>query len=322
MDASARIPVLVIFGPTAAGKTAVAEKLFTGNGSFSGMAEVISADSMQVYRGMDIGTAKPDAALLSELPHHLVNIRNPDQQYGTGEFVAGADSACQDIASRGKCPVMLGGTGFYIRNFLLGMPETPPSKPDIREKIRLRMEREGAETLFTELENIDPVSAARIHRNDEYRIIRALEVHEISGRPLSDFARPESFRPGYRFCIIVLDRNREELYGRIETRVRNMAASGLREEFQALVNRGYTRNDPGMQAIGYREFFSFDPPGSRIDDVIHMIIHSTKRYAKRQETFIHSIPGIQRIHADDTASMEELCRKFFHDSRESSGVLD
>lgn len=322
MNASARIPVFVVFGPTAAGKTAVAQALFTGSGPFAGRAEVISADSMQVYRGMDIGTAKPDASLLSELPHHLVNIRNPDQQYGTGEFVAGADAACVDIVSRGKSPVMLGGTGFYIRNFLLGMPETPPSKPEIREKIRVRMEREGTDTLFAELETIDPVSAARIHRNDEYRIIRALEVHEVSGRPLSDFIRPESFRPGYRFCIIVLYRNREELYGRIEARVRDMFASGLRDEFNALVKRGYTRDDPGMQAIGYREFFSFDPPGSRVEDVAQMIIHSTKRYAKRQETFINSIPGIQRIHADDTASMEELCRKFFHGSRESSGVLD
>lgn len=322
MNASAHIPVLVMFGPTAAGKTAVAETLFTGMGPFAGMAEVISADSMQVYRGMDIGTAKPDATLLSELPHHLVNIRNPDQQYGTGEFVSGADAACADIVSRGKIPVMLGGTGFYIRNFLLGMPDTPPSRPETREKIRMRMEREGTAVLFAELEAVDPVSAARIHRNDEYRIIRALEVHELSGRPLSAFARPDSFRPGYRFSTVVLERSREELYSRIEKRVGNMFAAGLREEFCALINRGYTREDPGMQAIGYREFFSFDPPGSRIDDVKHLVCHSTKRYAKRQETYIRSIPGITRIHADDTVSLEEHCRIFFNNIRSSTGGLD
>lgn len=312
MNASAPIPVLVLFGPTAVGKTAVAEFLFTGNGPFAGMAEIISADSMQVYRGMDIGTAKPDATLLSELPHHLVSIKNPDQQFGAGEFVFGADAACADIVSRGKIPVMLGGTGFYIRNFLLGMPETPPSKPESREKIRLRMEREGSAALFAELEQIDPVSAVRIHRNDEYRIIRSLEVYELSGRPLSSFVRSETFREGYRFMTMVLDRSRAELYSRIEMRVRSMFAAGLREEFLALVSRGYTRDDPGMQAIGYREFFSFDPPGSRIDEVEQLVCHSAKRYAKRQETYINTIPGITRVHADDTASLERQCRIFFN----------
>lgn len=322
MNASASIPVLVIFGPTASGKTAVAEALFTGSGPFAGLAEIVSADSMQVYRGMDIGTAKPDAVLLSELPHHLVNIRNPDQQYGVGEFVAGADAACTDIASRGKYPVVLGGTGFYIRNFLLGMPETPPSEPEIRERIRIRMNREGADALFAELETIDPASAARIHRNDEYRIIRALEVHELSGRPLSAFTLPESLRTGYRFCTIVLTRDRNELYARIEMRVRDMFDAGLADEFCALVDRGYTRDDPGMQAIGYREFYSFDPPGSHIDEVANLVVHSTKRYAKRQETFIRSIPGIQRVHAEDTTLIEKICRSFFNDFCGGSGVLD
>jgi len=305
------VPLLVLFGPTAVGKTAVAGRLFGPRGPFAGMAEIVSADSMQVYRGMDIGTAKPDPSFLSELPHHLVNSKNPDEQFGAGEFVTSADAVCMDIHSRGKFPVMLGGTGFYIRNFLLGMPDTPPSEPEMREKLRNRMVDEGAAALMEELRAADPVSAARIHVHDEYRIIRALEVFALSGRPLSSFAVSQQFRSGYHFQILVLYRDREELYRRIEQRVAAMFRDGLAEEFRSLFSRGYRKEDPGMQAIGYREFFSFDPPGSCPEKVMPLVCHATKRYAKRQETFVNSIPGIIRVHADDGCRVETICDNFF-----------
>ena len=305
------VPVLVIFGPTAVGKTAVAGRLFGPGGLLAGKAEIVSADSMQVYRGMDIGTAKPDPSFLTDLPHHLIDIKNPDEQFGVGEFVSAADTACADCYSRGNFPVMLGGTGFYIRNFLLGMPETPTSRPEVREQIKARMVDEGAAVLMDELRAVDPASASRIHVHDEYRIIRALEVHALSGRPLSSFALSGSFRSGYRFKTLVLHREREELYARIELRVAAMFRDGLAGEFRSLLEQGYGKNDPGMQAIGYREFFSFDPPGSRPDEVMPLVSHATKRYAKRQETFVNSIPGTTRIHADDHDLLGTVCKEFF-----------
>lgn len=267
---------------------------------------------MQVYRGMDIGTAKPAPRFLSLVPHHGINIRTPDQQFCAGDFVSEAETACRDIVSRGKLPVVLGGTGFYIRNFLLGMPQTPPSDSKKRETLKRRIKEEGPHTLMEYLRSVDPVSAARIHQNDEYRILRALEVYEISGKPLSSYALLTSFRTGYRFLTVVLERNRLELYARITERVDQMFDQGLAEEFLTLYSAGYTAIDPGMQAIGYREFFSFEPPGSSLEKVRAMISYSTKRYAKRQETYIRSIPDIHRIAADDTSALERLYREFLN----------
>jgi len=170
---------------------------------------------------------------------------------------------------------------------------------------------EGAAVLMDELRAVDPASASRIHVHDEYRIIRALEVHALSGRPLSSFALSGSFRSGYRFKTLVLHREREELYARIEQRVAAMFRDGLAGEFRSLLEQGYGKNDPGMQAIGYREFFSFDPPGSRPDEVMPLVSHATKRYAKRQETFVNSIPGTTRIHADDHDLLGTVCKEFF-----------
>jgi len=227
------VPVVVVFGPTGTGKTALAAELFSEGTAkartpdFRGRAEIISADSMQVYRGMDIGTAKPDAQTRRELPHHLLDVLNPDCQFGAGDFVRLADAACEDITARGKIPVVAGGTGFYIKNFLCGLPVTPESDSETRRRITERMSRLGAAVLMAELAAVDPVSASRISANDEYRIIRALEVFETSGRPLSSFAVPAEFRKCYRFLVICLDRPREELYARIEERVERMFADGL-----------------------------------------------------------------------------------------------
>ena len=173
------------------------------------------------------------------------------------------------------------------------------------------MEQAGAAALMDELRAVDPASADRINIHDEYRITRALEVWALSGRPLSSFVLPQSFRPGYCFRIVVLYRDRQELYERIDLRVSDMFRDGLPGEFLGLVDRGYTKDDPGMQAIGYREFFSFDPPGSSPERVLPLVCHSTKRYAKRQETFVNSLPDSIRVHADDHARLETICGDFF-----------
>ena len=172
-----KIPVLVIFAPTASGKTALTRELFSPQGShFILNAEIISADSQAVYKEMDIGTAKPDTELCAEIPHHLINLLNPDQQYNVSDFVDAADKACQEIRARGKLPVVCGGTGFYIRNFLYGIAPTPVSDEKLRNELKERIAREGNEALYAELQKIDPESAEKIHPNDAYRICRALEV--------------------------------------------------------------------------------------------------------------------------------------------------
>lgn len=305
------IPVLVIFAPTATGKTSLAEKLFAkdADSAFAGKAEVISADSMQVYRGMDIGTAKPDAAFLSRLPHHLIDIYSPHEQYGAGEFVRMADECCRDIYSRGKIPLVMGGTAFYIRNFMYGLPPTPTANETVRQKIDNRMKIEGADVLYNELTQKDPISAARIDIHDEYRIKRALEVYETSGKPLSSYAISEKYRQGYKFLVFSLERDREELYNRINERVIQMFDAGLVQEVQSLIKEGYTANDPGMQAIGYREFFI---PHNDESDVVRMIQRDSRRYAKRQVTFFKPLNDVCHIDADDIPEISTKISDFFH----------
>ena len=283
-----KIPVIVIFAPTASGKTALTRELFAPGGShFILNAEIISADSQAVYKGMDIGTAKPEQELRAVLPHHLIDILTPDQQYNVSDFVDDADRACHDIAARGKTPVICGGTGFYIRNFLYGVPPTPVSDEKLRNQLKQRILDEGNEALYEELKKIDPQSAAKIHPNDAYRICRALEVYYLSGKTRTDFAIQPQLRAKYDFTFIVLEPPRDVLYHRIEQRVNQMIEQGLEQEVQSLLAAGYTKDSPGLKAIGYHEWFEY----SDRQQAIKAIIHNTRKYAKKQYTYIRDIPG-------------------------------
>ena len=285
-----KIPVLVIFAPTASGKTALTRELFSPQGShFILNAEVISADSQAVYKEMDIGTAKPDKSLCIEIPHHLINLLNPDQQYNVSDFVDEADEACQQIYSRGRLPVICGGTGFYIRNFLYGLAPTPISDEKTRNKLKERIAREGNEALYEELKKIDPESAEKIHPNDAYRICRALEVYYLTGQKRSSF-KPEGqgqLRSKYDFLFIVLEPQREVLYERIRQRVDMMFDAGLENEVRSLIAKGYTKKTPGMKAIGYSEWFE----SNNIEEIREAIKHHSCKYAKKQYTYIRDIPG-------------------------------
>ncbi|MDR1231871.1 MAG: tRNA (adenosine(37)-N6)-dimethylallyltransferase MiaA [Spirochaetaceae bacterium] len=315
---NAKIPVFVFLGPTAAGKTAFLFDWFTGRDAVAS-AEIVSADSMQVYRGMDIGTAKPDGAARAALPHHLLDLRDPDEQFNAGEFVRLADECCAEIYARGKLPVVTGGTGFYLKNFIHGLPDSPPGSESIRQEIKRERDADGAETLYAELQKNDPEAAARIHANDVYRIIRALEVVRLTGKPLSAFEaenaeKKKARSQKYDFLIIGLARNREELYARINARVDMMFEQGLYGEVRALFEKGYTPNDPGMRAIGYREFFvaredddaalGREPdrrshyalvPASNTEGARMMIKQNSRHYAKRQETFFKGIAQNRRF---------------------------
>ncbi|MBO4729310.1 MAG: tRNA (adenosine(37)-N6)-dimethylallyltransferase MiaA [Spirochaetaceae bacterium] len=318
-----KIPVLVLFGPTASGKTALVERLFSADAQsvFAGKAEIISADSMQIYKGMNIGTATPCGDELKKLPHNLINLYNPDEQFGAGVFVSSADEAAKAIYARGKLPVLAGGTAFYIKNFLYGLPVTPESDEDTRRRVKEQMKTLGAEAMHKKLSEVDPVSAARIHVNDEYRIVRALEVYASTGRPLSSFILSETLRGQYDFCVIAIERPRDELYERINRRVEKMMQDGLKQEFDALIDAGYKAEDPGMQAIGYREFFmvaskhNVPPKDAPLDEVTALIQHDSRKYAKRQMTFFKSIGCAKWIAAADTDAFERevtaFYRKFF-----------
>jgi tRNA dimethylallyltransferase len=310
------VPVLVLFGPTASGKSEILGRLFVDAPPVP--AEIVSADSMQVYRGMDIGTAKPDREERERLPHYLIDIRNPDEQFNAGDFVRLAGEACAGIHRRGKLPVVSGGTGFYLKNFIQGLPAAPPSDPGIRQALKGELRERGADALMGELEAADPVSAGRSHRNDHYRLIRALEVFRLTGRPLSSFAPPGATgatRSPFRFLLIALEREREDLYRRIDARCGTMFRRGLPDEVRRLWEAGYGPDDPGMKAIGYQEFFTGvepgplpgrEPEGPRRPDrcplsadtagVEALVARNSRRYAKRQICYFAPIPGVKRIH--------------------------
>ncbi|WP_461255069.1 tRNA (adenosine(37)-N6)-dimethylallyltransferase MiaA [Treponema sp. R80B11-R83G3] len=320
METSA-IPVLILFGPTASGKTGILLQLFNSQSSLQ--AEVISADSMQVYRGMNIGTAKPSADERAKLPHHLIDIRDPSEQFNAGDFVRLADESCAEITSRGKLPVVSGGTGFYLKNFILGLSEAPPGDKLLREQLRRELNEKGAASLMEELASCDSVSANRIHINDEYRLLRALEVFRSCGKPLSSFeANAAKNRSKFNFLVIGLSRPREELYHRINLRCADMFKQGLAAEVSSLFKSGYTPEDPGLRAIGYREFFveaaqdgdfSADKQSKwrlsqDTEGVQALVAQNSRRYAKRQITFFPGIPNGNWIEPgrDDVETAERI----------------
>lgn len=304
-----KIPIVVIFAPTACGKTALVTNLFgkESKSSLKGRAEIISADSQAVYKFLNIGTAKPSPEEQNQLPHHLVDVRTPDIQFGVGDFIDLADKAAKEISERGKIPVMVGGSGFYVRSFILGLPETPESKSEIREKIKERLRVEGNGALYHELKTVDREYARKIDLHDGIRISRALEVYYSTGRKLSSYKMPDAPRSSYDFCTIILERPRTELYERINARVDAMFNAGLEAEIDLLKKMGYGADSPGIKAIGYREFFSGESDGEIIKELIKK---NSRRYAKKQYTIMTDIPGAIRVPADDISQVEKIIVEF------------
>lgn len=300
--------VVLLFGPTACGKTSLVESVFSTG------FEVVNADSMQVYKGMGIGTAKPGKDLLSRIPHHLIDICRPDEQYTVSDFVGAADGCCGEIAERGNVPLVSGGTAFYIKHFLFGLPETPPSHEGIRRDLEKKAETSGLSVLYNELETLDPESANLIHPNDAYRIIRALEVYQASGRTRSSFEIPRKVRSGYDFLALGLKRTRAQLYERINKRVGQMFEQGLEAEVLSLVNAGYQPTDPGMRGIGYREFFQTDTSGEYVLEQVKLqIMKNSRRYAKRQITFFKSLPDVLWVSPENSSGISEAVSRFLED---------
>jgi tRNA dimethylallyltransferase len=297
--------LVFLFGPTGVGKTELLQHLFPQG------CEVVNADSKQVYRYLDIGSAKPDPEILAQIPHHLVSIKDPWEQFSVGEFVQLADQACADIHQRGNVPVVCGGTAYYFKHFYYGLPKSPKSDPEIRQRVAQLCEEHGAAWCYDYLRQVDPLSAEKIHPSDIYRITRALEVYETSGRPLSSYQVPDTARGGMKPLIIGLHRDRDELNKRIELRVNAMFDAGLEEEFAHLLKMGAQEDWPGMQGIGYREFFlaQHDLSMSR-SDVQQLIVQNSRRYAKRQMTFFSRLDPVHWVHPDDIGTLEQLIAPF------------
>jgi tRNA dimethylallyltransferase len=290
----------MLFGPTAVGKTELIKTLFRKD------AEIINADSLQVYRDLTIGTAKPEKELLDQVPHHLIDIKDPKESYDTGEFVGRADALIPGILRRKNLPVISGGTAFYLKNFLYGVSRAPRADETARIKIRKRLAEEGAPALYRELRKIDPESAEKISENDIYRLTRALEVYESSGKPLSFFAVPDQPRKKYRFLLIGLYRPRAELYRRIDARVETMFAEGLTGEIKGLLSAGVSWGDQAMKGIGYREFSLLPGAGCYlIRDIKELIKRNSRRFAKRQLTFFRKFPDVCWHHPDNVQSIKD-----------------
>lgn len=302
-----KIPVILLFGPTAVGKTAVIEDLCSTG------YEIVNADSQQVYRYLNIGTAKPSPALLDRIPHHLVDFLNPSKQFSVGCFVKEADRAIVNIHRRGNIPVVSGGTAYYFYHFIYGIPPAPQADEQVRKQLLQRLELEGRDALWGELEQVDPESAERLHPNDTQRLLRALEVYHSAGFPLSSFHLQSVPREKYRFLTIGLNRPRVELYRRINERVERMWEFGLPEEFRLLKEMGFGEGDPGMQGIGYREFFLLDYTDKyTLTGLKEEIKKNSRRYAKRQITFFKRIPDAEWFLPYDAGKLRLRIENFLH----------
>ena len=274
---------VVLFGPTAVGKTALTEELFSKG------FEIINADSVQVYRYLDIASAKPEKELVEKIPHHLVDIRFPWEQYNSGDFCKDAERLIKEINERGNIPLITGGTAYYFKQLLYGPSSTPESNPKTREEIQRTIDDIGLDKAYEMLMSLDMEAAKKIDKNDRYRISRALEVIKDTGRPLSSFPVSDTLREDIDFVIIGLKREKKELEDRIRKRVDIMFDSGAVREMKTLLSMGADLSWPGMQGIGYREWFNAMESGEvNISIIKDMIIRSSIKYAKRQMTFFSS----------------------------------
>jgi len=300
-------PAVFLMGPTATGKTAVAVELVR---RFP--CDIISVDSALVYRGMDIGTAKPDAGLLCAAPHRLIDIRDPAVPYSAAEFREDALREMADIAGRGRVPLLVGGTMLYFRALEQGLSELPPADPDIRARLETEGRRQGWVTLHRRLAQVDPEAAARIKPSDPQRIQRALEVYEMTGQPISALhARGRSGPLPYRLLkLALLPGDRAILHERIEMRFRNMLAAGFVEEVRALFERGDLDAElPALRAVGYRQVWDYLAGKLDYDVMVEQALVATRQYAKRQLTWLRREPATETFIAEEAAAVGEIAAK-------------
>lgn len=294
-EGKGRPSIVIIVGPTCAGKTELAIRLAQ---RFDG--EIINADSLQVYRGLEIGTAKPSLQERQTIPHHLIDMVDPDQDYTASDFRADAGRAIEGIISRGRIPFVVGGTGLYIKALLKGLVDSPSGAGAVRQDLEEAGRTSGGELLLQRLAAVDPETAARLHPNDRVRIVRALEVFMLTGRPISSFRSDHDFGGDYyRYLKIGIAVEREELYRRIADRVDRMMADGLPDEVRSLLAQGFDPTLKPLRAIGYKEVTAFLAGRCPLDETVRLIKRDTRRYAKRQLTWFRQDKEINWVEYPD-----------------------
>jgi len=293
--------LVIILGPTGVGKSAAAVHLAS---CFQG--EIISCDSIQVYKGFDIGTDKPSPALRQTVPHHLLDVADPAAQFTAADFVRGALEAIRLIEERGRLPFCVGGTGLYLKTLLCGLFPGPGRDDSLRRKLEQRIREEGLESVRQKLEEVDPAYAGIIGRRDRVRIIRALEVFYLTQNPISaHFRETQSQIKDFHPVKIGLKLEREELYRKIEERVDRMFRSGLVEEVRSLLARGIGETAPPFRALGYKHVLGHLRGEISLEEAISLTKKDTRHYAKRQLTWFRKMEGIRWFRADDCSSLED-----------------
>ena len=296
-------PLIILTGPTSVGKTALSIQLAkTVDG------EIISADSMQVYRYMDIGTAKITPEEMQGIPHYLIDALTPDEEFNVVKFQQYAKKYIEDIQSRGKIPILVGGTGFYIQAVLYDIDFTENDiNPSYRQELEQTVKEKGAEYLHALLKQVDPKSAEKVHPNNIKRVIRALEYHKLTGEKISDHNTEQRKKNSpYQYCYFVLNKNRAKLYEGINLRVDQMMQNGLLEEVKDLAERGYTKDMVSMQGLGYKELLAFLEGEGTLENAVDLIKKETRHYAKRQITWFKRENEIIWINKDDFRNDMEI----------------
>ena len=295
--------IICVVGPTASGKTKLAVQLAK---AYDG--EVVSCDSMQIYKHMDIGTAKPTPEEMEGVRHHLIDIIEPGEDFSVGKYVQLADACVQDILSRGKTAVIAGGTGLYVDSLISGRTFAPVPQTGKREALEARMREAGGEAMLEALRAVDPEAAQRLHPADEKRIIRALEVWQETGRTITEHNREtQKIPPRYAPVWLGLDfTNRADLYARIDRRVEIMLEQGLLDEIRSLLTSGVPETATSLQAIGYKEFFAYLRGESTLAEATALCQQRSRNYAKRQLTWFRRNPDIRWLRLTGAEDFSEV----------------
>ncbi len=294
---------VVILGPTCTGKTEIALDIAYKTG------EIISVDSMQVYKYMDIGTAKPSKEELVKIKHHLIDIITPDRQFTAGEFNRSAQKLIPSINDSNMLPFLVGGTGLYFVSLIRGMVEMPKVDKDIKEYLLKKHEKIGQERAYKILKRVDYEYSQKIHNNDKQRTLRALEVILNTGKKFSGFLNKENVRPDFKYIIVGLKIDRSELYSRINNRIDAMIKKGLADEVKSLLEMGYNKHNPGLKAIGYKEFIEYFENKATFDKAVYNIKKNSRHYAKRQLTWFNKMDNINWFDCNDKKKIKDFINK-------------
>lgn len=311
-------PLIILTGPTAVGKTKLSIALAKAvNG------EIISADSMQVYKHMDIGSAKIKKEEMCGVPHYLIDVLEPDEEFHVVRFQEMAKQAMEEIYAKGKIPILAGGTGFYIQAVVKDIDFSKESeKSPVREELEKLAEEKGCAYLHERLQQVDAKSAAKIHANNGKRVIRALEYFELTGKPISAHNEEEASKESpYNVAYFVLNDIREKLYKRIDARVDAMLQEGLVDEVSLLAKKGYTKDMVSMQGLGYKEILSYLDGSCTLDEAVYILKRDTRHFAKRQLTWFKREKDVIWVNKQEFAYQEDKILDYILENCKKRGVL-